>query len=128
MILETLNSDTDCGSDVQKVARDTNIFSFPCLCHIINLIVKQLIVNEYDTTDDSDGEIDEADDINISTSFKYVIAKVRYVVKEVTSKPTLANRLRNAQNITAVSMDIPTRNPVTRVSRIASSNQQDLIF
>ena len=83
---------TDCGSDVQKVARDTNNFSFPCLCHIINLIVKRLIVNEYDTTDDSDAEIDEADDTNISTSFKYVIAKVRYVVKEVTSKPTLAEQ------------------------------------
>ena len=63
------------------------------------LIVKRLIVNEYDTTDDTDAEIDEADDTNISTSFKYVIAKVRYVVKEVTSKQSLADRLRNAQNI-----------------------------
>ena len=33
---------TDCGSDVCKVARLAQKFTFPCLCHVINLIVKSL--------------------------------------------------------------------------------------
>ena len=36
---------TDCASDVCKVARLTQKFMFPCLCHIINLIVRRFVLN-----------------------------------------------------------------------------------
>ena len=35
----------DCGSDACKVARLAQKFTFPCLCHVINLIVKNFVLN-----------------------------------------------------------------------------------
>ena len=36
----------DCGADVQLGSRLANWYTFPCLCHIINLIAKKLLFNE----------------------------------------------------------------------------------
>ena len=40
---------TDMGSDVQKVARLADKFTFPCLCHVINLIVKDFLLSTPNT-------------------------------------------------------------------------------
>ena len=50
---------TDMGSDVQRVARFENKFTFPCLAHVINFNAKRIVLN-IDGVDDDDH--DDSDD------------------------------------------------------------------
>ena len=89
---------TDCGSDVQKVAQDADIFNFPCLCHIINLIVKRLLIENFDDFADED-DFEFITDSRYRLNYSDIILKVRSTVKDILSKPTLCDRLKAAQNI-----------------------------
>ena len=70
---------TDCGSDVQKVSDTMGWYIFPCLAHVVNLMVKNLnfnIGNESDTDFDGNEENDEPP----AGSFIGIIENVRNAV------------------------------------------------
>ena len=82
----------DCGSDVCKVARLAQKFLFPCLCHMINLIVKRFVLNLDLQTLESD-DVDEYND----EQFDDVVQKTRRFVAKVKNSPLLEDRLGKIQ-------------------------------
>ena len=101
---------SDCGSDVQLAGRIANVFTFPCLAHVINLIVKQFICNVGNETEnfdeeqlnalnsdcDSDNDDDENDN-TFETMLSGTVHRLRELCRKIKKSPTLRDKLANVQ-------------------------------
>ena len=99
---------TDCGSDMQKVGDIFNWFTFPCLAHIVNLIVKRFICSDSVNSDSgcdvpeprTDIESDEDEDTSTECTQSYfnnAIQVARQIVRDVHRKPLVRDRLEELQ-------------------------------
>ena len=91
---------TDMGSDVQKVARVANKFTFPCLCHVVNLIVKDFMLKTgADIPDDDELEF-EADGADPEEAeITDVVIRVKREVRRVRHRIDMETRLTKAQEV-----------------------------
>ena len=91
---------TDMGSDVQKVARVANKFTFLCLCHVVNLIVKDFMLKtgaEIPDDDELEFEADGADPEE--ADFTDVVIRVKREVRRVRHSIDIETRLTKAQEV-----------------------------
>ena len=93
---------TDCGSDVRNVSQLVNAFNFPCLAHIINLIVQKFILqaNAFDSADDETESVsgDDSED-EVEPRFCSAVGSVKEIVAKITRTPKLIDQLHQAHSI-----------------------------
>lgn len=100
----------DCGSDVQLASRLAQWFTFPCLCHVINLIARKLILteNELLSQEDSDSEFAPADDeeatdvVNLIDDMEDYVSVVRQasdICRKIHRSTRLQEKLQDAQRL-----------------------------
>ena len=88
---------TDMGSDVQNVARICGKFSFPCLCHVINLLAKAF-KNKLQSDEENDAADDDIDDrFDQEDKLCDLISTVVTAVKRIKGSPVKEDNLTNLQ-------------------------------
>ena len=88
---------TDMGSDVQNVARICGKFSFPCLCHVINLIAKAF-KNKLQSDEENDAADDDLDDrFDQEDKLCDLISTVVTAVKRIKDSPVKEDNFTNLQ-------------------------------
>ena len=101
----------DCGSDVVHATVDImGLYHFPCLAHVINLIIKRLVFDiesdaEYapDCENDSDAEDVDSDDENENhVQFSADIRKALEIVQNIHRTTKLQDKLRSLQQLANV--------------------------
>ena len=74
---------TDCGADVQSAARILGIPAFPCLAHVINLIVKRFIFITCTLEDDDNVESDSEEHAIFDHDYNETIKVMRAAVRKI---------------------------------------------
>ena len=97
---------TDRGSDVQAACRVLNLHNFPCLAHVINLIVKRFVTGltgdvtrmaDEQVTAESDDEYSEDEIIPPTLQFCYVIEKARQITAKILRTSSLQDKILQLQ-------------------------------
>ena len=88
---------TDCGADVQSAARILGISAFPCLAHVINLIVKQFTFNTCTLEDDDNVESDSEEHAISDHEYNETIKVMRAAVRKIKRLSSVHDRFITVQ-------------------------------
>ena len=97
---------SDCGSDVQKVAKLLKIASFPCLAHVINLIAKRLLLSRAANIESEDDDLHEmpVDEVTnaaeiLNDSLSNVVSRSRAIVSKIKRSSALQDNICRIQEV-----------------------------
>ena len=96
---------TYCGSDVRKVSELVHAFHFPCLAHVIILIVQRFLLQITNASnDDGEPDSDDEDEYQNPKKNNEVKTRAKDIVAKTSRTPKLTDQLKSAQKFS--------RNPI----------------